>query len=240
MSPKKRDPPEHAATSVLLRSQMEIARVLRELAKERSVVCTDVEGGERLYISRVIHVDPDQVFFTLAYSDEKSANAALLEQPAVVFRAQHRGARVEFSANAPQDIVIDGKAQVRCDFPDALIEYQQREHPRYPVMDDVSLRCVADSAGFAPFEARIADISLGGIGAMTYDNDIKLQPGTVLKGCLVVIPGREAVKVDIEVRYSKTAVLPGGGLINRAGVRFLRTDNKIRALVSNFVVELKD
>ncbi|OGA50625.1 MAG: hypothetical protein A3G25_09010 [Betaproteobacteria bacterium RIFCSPLOWO2_12_FULL_63_13] len=227
-------------TNVLYRSQIEIARVLRLLEREGSMVSAHVANGERLYITRVVHVDLDAGYFLIAFSDEKQANDALLGDETVVFRGNVRQTRVEFSASHPCDTVHDDKPAIRFAFPSVLAQIQRRRFPRYRVPGDVSLRCVADSGGVMPFEARISDISLGGLGAIVYDAGIRLPPGTVLIDCRIVVPEHEPVLVDIEVCYTKPVQLDDGALANRSGVRFVRPEKQVEALVKIFVVDLEN
>jgi hypothetical protein len=44
--------------------------------------------------------------------------------------------------------------------------------------------------------------------------------------------------VDLEVRYTIPDVMPAGALGNRVGVRFLHTDNRIKAMFEVFMDEL--
>lgn len=113
----------------------------------------------------------------------------------------------------------------------ARIPSNRREHPRFRVPSDVPLRCIADCAGVASFEAQIVDISRGGIGGMIYDPGVRLSPGTVLKRCRLVIPGGETIFADLEVRNTRSIVQPGGGLALCSGVRFLDQPKGIDALL---------
>lgn len=228
------------SSGVLYRSRMEIARILADLARDNAILSTDVEHGESLFLTRILHVDPGQEFFVVAYGDERAANAALLGKEVVTFLASHPRFRIEFTASHPVDTLFQGRSAVKMSLPDVLVEQQRRQHRRYPVPADVSLRCVADSAGVVPFEARIADISRGGLGAMVYDAGIQLPPGTILRRSRVIIPGHEAVEVDLEVRYSKPIALPDGTWANRAGVRFVSSEDRIDDLLRVFVTDLDD
>ena len=85
---------------------------------------------------------------------------------------------IEFVATVPSETVFDGAPAVRFAVPQSLVRSQRREHPRFNVPSDASLRCIADSAGVAPFEARIVDVSQGGLGDMIYDPGVRLASGT--------------------------------------------------------------
>ena len=69
------------------------------------------------------------------------------------------------------------------------------------------LRCVADAGGFAPFDAQIKDVSLGGISVLLYPPDVMLEPGTVLAGSRIEIPRSDTIAIDLEVRYSELVTM---------------------------------
>lgn len=225
------------ATGTLFRSRIEITRILKQLARNRAVLSAQVGEDAKLFLTRVLQVDPDGEFLVLAYSEERRANAALLEQASVVFRASDKRGRIEFATRAPSETVFDGAPAVRFALPHMLVRSQLREHPRFKVPADASLRCVADSAGVAPFEARIVDISRGGMGGMIYDADVRLAPGTVLRRCKIMLSGEKAVVADLEVRYTVLMVQPDGRLARRSGVKFLAEPSGINALLKRFVIE---
>jgi hypothetical protein len=155
----------------------------------------------------------------------------------VVFRANDKRGRIEFVTSAPSETVFDGNPAVQFAVPQSLVRSQNREHPRFKVPSDSSLRCIADDAGFAPFEARIIDISRGGLGGMIYDSHVTLAPGTVLRGCKIMIAGRKPVVADIEVRYTVSILQPDGSLAWRSGVKFLGEPKGIVALLKRFIIE---
>jgi c-di-GMP-binding flagellar brake protein YcgR len=224
-------------TAILFRSRIEIGGILEALAREGSTLSAELQNGQRPFLTRVLHVDPQREFFVVAYSEDKAANLRLLEQPAVDLRGVHQGARIEFSAARPADTVFGGRAGIMLEFPVVLVRWQRRHHPRYEAPPEASLRCVADTAGFAPFEARISDISLGGLGTIVCDADIRLPAGSVLRECRIVVPQKEAVVSDLEVRYTRPEVLPDGTRLNRSGVRFLRKTEELEALIRVFMVK---
>lgn len=112
----------------------------------------------------------------------------------------------------------------------------RRGHPRFKVPSDLPLRCIAECVGVATFEAQVVDISRTGVGGMIYDLDIKLLPGTVLKGCRLLIPGSEAIVVDLEVRKTRSIVQADGSHGLRSGVRFLNEPKGIDALLEMLAI----
>jgi flagellar brake protein len=224
-------------TGVLFRSHTEITRILRQLADDHAVLSAEVGDARQLFLTRLLEVDPDGEFFVVAYSEERGANTALLKQAYVVFRAGDKRGRIEFAAATPLETVFDGDPAVRFAIPQSLVRSQSREHRRFKVPSDVSLRCIADGAGVAPFEARIVDVSRGGMGDMIYDPGVRLVAGTVLRGCKIIMSGSEPIIADLEVRYTVSIVQADGSLARRSGVRFLGEPEGIDALLNRFVIE---
>lgn len=224
----------NSGTGALYRSRIEITRILLQLARDRALLSAEVGDAGQLFLTRLLHVDPGGAFFVLASSEERRANIALLEQASLVFRTNDKRGRIEFAATAPSETVFDGNPAIRFALPQALVRSQQREHPRFSVPPDASLRCIADSAGSAPFEARIVDISRGG---MIYDAGVRLALGAGLQKCKIMISGSKPIVADLEVRYSVSFVQPDGSLAWRSGVKFFGKAKGLDALLKRFVIE---
>lgn len=225
----------------LFRSQIEIKGVLDALAQRQITISADIDndrGEELLFLTRLLHVDPAGQFIIIACNRDKAANQALVTCPALVLHASLDNAHIEFAVSDPVDVMLGDVAAIRLRFPDALLRLRRREHARFRLPPRVPLRCVADGGGFTPFEARITDISIGGMGAMIYDVEINLPAGTVLKNCKIVHPHGDAVVVDVEVRYSERVMLPDGEWAHRSGFRFLEHPPGLAELIKIFVVDL--
>jgi len=215
--------------NVLYRSHIEICRILQFLASDNCPVAAAI-GNNQLFASHILSVDPGTGYFVVAYSANKSANSMLFGLPSLEFTANPHGGHLVFQVSNPADMQFDGKPAIQFALPQSVTLKHRREQPRTPVPEDASLRCIADEGGIISFEARIADISPGGLGGLLYSADIVLEAGTILKGCRIIIPGHKAIIADLEVRYTKTITLPDGKSINRAGVRFVQKPDGIETL----------
>ena len=219
--------------NVLYRSRVEICRILQFLVSDSCPVSTEI-GNNRQFVSHILSVDPDAGYFVVAYSADKSANSVLFGLPSLEFSANHHSGHLVFQVSKPTDMQFDGKPAIQFALPQSVTLNHRRKQTRISVPEDVSLRCVADEGGVISFEARITDISLGGMGGLLYGGDIILEAGTILKGCRIIIPGGKAVIADLEVRYTKRIASPDGTSINRAGVRFVQKPDGIETLIDMF------
>lgn len=229
----RQDPAD--STGILIRSRTEIARVLRELCRSGAPLTAYFDEGRRMFLSRLLRVAADEDFVIAEYGLSRPWNAALLGPGAVIFHCNAAQAHVEFPAQGLEEATYQGRPALRFAFPGALARFQRREHARVVVPPRVSLRCIADSGGVAPFEARVIDYSRRGLGAIVFDPRIKVETGTHLKRSKIVFPDASAVLVDLEVRYTQALVLEDGTPGLRAGCRVVGSARDLDKLAAAFV-----
>jgi c-di-GMP-binding flagellar brake protein YcgR len=233
-SQAKKPSPEN----LLYRSRMEICRILQALAQEHSSISANIKHGHP-FSSYVLAVDPVAGHFVIAFCVHKLINAMLLDLPSVEFTATNRqGLHYTFEATSPEETRIDGEHAIQFSLPKSLLMHNRREFPRFPVPPEVSLRCIADEAGYIPFESHINDISQDGLGCLIYDPDINLETGTLLHGCRIILPNGDAVITDLELRYAAKVTLPDGSLANAAGFRFCQKSDELAKLTNQFIQDL--
>lgn len=225
-------------TQVLIRSRIEIAAILQSLVDGNQPLVSHHQIHDQMFIARLHQVCSEQNFIIVGYSDNKTANGEVFAAGSVLFRANHSRGCVGFIAGNPVEYhePVEG---IRFDFPEVVSIEQRRVHKRIQVVPETRLNCLADAEGITPFDARIVDIGLSGVGFMVYDIGIKLQPGTVLTGCRIDLPDGSVARVDIQVMNSVRLVLPDGSLASRAGCRFIGAPDKIDKVLKVFILDLE-
>ena len=123
---------------------------------------------------------------------------------------------------------------IRLDFPKVLSRWK-RVHERAALGQGNALLCVADSEGTLPFEGQVMDISREGLGFLIHAGGTTLEPGTLLKSCIIEMPGYPPYEADLEVCYSQHVVLAGGARGVRSGCRFVELNDRVRELIDNYV-----
>ena len=201
------------------RSATEIARVLDKARQERVTVTAFFPSF--VFESRLLHVDARGGRLVLARSPVEAANAAVLARPRCTFHCDMAGWHVEFVCAQARAVVFQGQGLIQCGFPELLASNPRRQHDRVRITPPLPLRVQADAAGLMPFDAMILDFGAGGIGFLAYATHITLEPGTVLRGCRMVLPGGAQCVTDLEVRYSQAITLPNGRRAMRSGCLFI-------------------
>ncbi len=223
-----------SVTGVLSRSPEEIARVLALLLGGGQKVSCDLAGGEILFESKLLYVDPARAYILLEPGADECATAALLARPRASFHASSSSWQVEFSAAGSQRASHNGVPALRLRFPDILVTRQSRTAERTSVQPHAPLQFVADAGGPISFNGALIDISAAGFAFLQYAPNITLEPGTRLRDCCIALPGRPSATVDLEVRYSRMDALPDGRRAIRSGCRFVDTPPPLKALLASF------
>lgn len=222
---------------LLVRSGIEIGRTLEAMLADGDLVTAVWHQGERLFLSRLLRLDPVQEWFALACDAIPRANEALLASASVTFTCNHRGAHYNFVATSPSALEIDGALALRFAFPLALYAHQRRASPRVQVPARIPLRCEI-AWGPLTLDAEVVDVSLDGIGTIVYGSDVQLAIGSKLERVTIVHPERSPVVVDLEVRYSVRFTGRDGTPSMRSGCRFLGAPHDLHDLIRLFVTEL--
>lgn len=224
---------------LLFHSHIEICRILQMLAHERSHIEAEV-GARYIFKAFMLDLDLAHARFSTTFSANKEANSALLAFPdALEFTAADaQGLLYSFEASAPEETQIDGQPAIHFKLPKVLLLHNRREHERLDTSAAPTLRCIADGAGYMPFESYVTDVSHDGLGVLIYDTNIHLEAGAVLKGSRIILPNGEALTTDLELRHINTTQLPDGTLANRAGFRFLQAPSEITRLIGIFIQDM--
>ncbi len=222
--------------NALLESRIEICRLLVALSKHNHSISADV--GSHIFISHILHVDLRAEHLVLSFCANKELNNLVLESGPLHFTGGFLDAHIAFDLAAPTEVQFNDKPAIQYPLPAAVVLYHRRECPRANVPPEVSLRCIADEGGVMPFESRIIDISHDGFGAIQYEGDINIGPGTILKSCRIMLPGSGSVVADLELRYTLIAIRPDGSAAHRSGFRFLSKPEGLARLTGAFMQDL--
>lgn len=220
-------------TGIMSRNAAEIGRVLAKAKKEGVLIHAFFPSFT--FQAPLLHVDPKAGRIVLARSAMEAANAAVLARPRCTFHCEMGGWHVEFVASEPRAVVFRGHSLIQCRFPELLASNPRRAHDRVRLRSPLPLRVHADAAGIMPFEALIVDLGYGGVGFLAYATSITLEPGTVLRGCRIALPGGQECVTDLEVRYSQAITLGNGRRAMRSGCRLLSACPQLAALTKRLL-----
>lgn len=223
---------------LLVRSGIEIDRILGSIAQSGDTVSADLPS-DVLFLSRLVGVDTEKQAVVVSYSDDKSANSAVLSAKSLALRCHHRGAQFAFTCAGPHQVMHPRGPAIQLRLPTAVIAMQQRRSmPRVQVPAQVSIDCEL-RLGLQAFGARLADVGLDGMGFLVTDATIPLCEGTSLQGARIRRPEGDPVVVDIEVRNVARVTLPDGKRASRVGCRIVAGSTEMEELIRLFIIDLE-
>lgn len=222
---------------LLVRSGIEIERILNTLAAERATLTAKLP--DVVFLSRLVAFDAVQQSVMIAYSDHKPANAAVLGCRSVILMCNQRGAQFAFSCAKPRQVAHAGEPAIRMEAPKMMLAMQPR-HGRSPsrLPREADVRCEF-WVGVISFEVRLVDASLDGRAFLLGDPAIPVCAGTRVQGARISADGREPIVVDLEIDNVMQAVMTGGKRATRIGCRIAAERDKLDKLAGFFIVDLQ-
>jgi c-di-GMP-binding flagellar brake protein YcgR len=208
------------------------------MLEDHDTLIASPQDNEVLFISQLAAVSPPE-HIELACADHKLANSALLDVRKPHFHCSHRGLYYAFVAANPREVQQGGTLVIRLDFPRELLAQQRRSEARLRLPPKAAtLRCDV-SLGALSFEADITDFSMSGMGMITYDAGIRLEPGMRIEDVRIVNRGHAPVLVSLEIRHVAKVLLPDGRLAHRAGCRIRAAQQVMEKLARTFMIKLE-
>lgn len=222
---------------LLVRSGIEIGRLLDAILEDGDALTANLQDGG-LFLSRLLEVDAGAQNMLLAYAEHKPANAAALAASNVTFRCFHRGAQYGFTARQPRNAMHAGQPAIRFAFPSEVIAMQQRRaRTRVQLPDQAPLHCEF-RIGDVAVEAKVADISLDGMGTLLCEGSVRFAAGMRLERVRILHPQHAVVLVGLEVRHVTRVSLANGKLATKIGCRIVSARSDLEKLIRLFVIDL--
>jgi c-di-GMP-binding flagellar brake protein YcgR len=223
---------------LLVRSGIEIGRLLDAMLEERATLAADLPS-QVMFLSHLLEVEPVKGYLRLAYGDYKAANGAALAVPRLTLRCNHRGAQFAFTAEAPQAVIRDGQPCIQCGMPSVMLAIQQRRNAsRVAVPLEAPIDCDL-RMGPQSFVARVVDVSLDGIGTLVSDPTIPLCAGTRIERARIRHPQHPPIEVDLEIRHVTRVRLPNGEQASRVGCKIVSSPAALEELIRLFIIDLR-
>ena len=223
------DPPEF-----LVRSRKEVLRLLNGIVAEGTLMS-------------VSFLDTDHVAATsLIYLDETS-NMLLFECPtdwrdalesetsiggdSIMVACVFEDAKIQFQAGRGALVDLDGTTVVGLAIPEFVWRFQRRRDERHRVAG----LTITLNLGFIECDAEVTDLSMGGIGMMSCNSEVRLEAGEVLRDCAIALPGMGAIMVDLTVQHQSPMRTADGETMARVGCQFTGLSASARQLIAHYL-----
>ena len=219
----------------LVRDPYEIAFVLRQLATKRSTVTAQIEGSQSL-LTTVLGVDQSDVH--VEASAVEAITVAAIRSRSILCTTQLDQVKMQFRMGPCERGTLDGAESIKSRLPDALLRLQRRENFRLATTVGPALTCKFLFEEKKPIEARVLDLSTGGLSLAIPPKAATLHPGMELDECRILLTGFGPVVVDLRVR-SVFLINALTGDVQRVGCQFISLSPDIRNSIQLYIMDVE-
>jgi len=225
----------------LLHSRIEIVAVLRDIVRARGLASVHC-GGQDTLLTPLLCVDAAAGELVFDCSGSERLNEALLRASKLLFVSSHDKVKIRFTTGPATLAWHEGRPALAVRVPDSMLRLQRREFYRVLVPVARAVRCVIPvprAAGVENVEARLHDISQGGVAVILQPGELPAEIGAVYPNCRIVLPEAGNVLVALQVANLHTVTLLNGKHNARIGCRFVNPGMAALALIQRYMMKLE-
>lgn len=221
----------------LLHDPASIRAHLQQLIDRRCMLVASGEAGATSMLTAPLAIQGDILWIDVPPST--AVLQGLLRCTRLSFEGALDRITLRFSSGAPLLGSHDGRPALSICLPESLLHLQRRELMRREPPPG-ALECLVpgrEPAGGPPTIASIRDIGGGGLAVLVTDAALAVEPGDVLPGCVIALPGLGAVQVTLHVRHVRL-VRQRGLEVRHAGCEFVDLPAASQAKLFRYLMQL--
>lgn len=232
-TPTAVQPADASPSNGLVRSRSLVLRVLNSIVTQDLPLSVRFLNAGRTLASSLVFVDEDSNTLLLSCPPEWEM---LLQAPgdSIMVGCIFGDSKIEFQAGACAKVDLDGTPVVGLPIPEFLWRFRRRCDPRQKVSGlEITL-----NMGFLEAEAEVVDLSVGGIGLLNCDRELKLARGETLRNCAIKVPGVGRIPVNLVVQHCRDVDVADGVPATRVGCQFVGLADSTRQLIAHYLQAL--
>ena len=222
----------------LITALREIEFFLQSLAKNGSLIALYPSGSDDFILTTLLKVGSTGLWVEQSNNPDK--NKRLTEAKKLSFVSSLAQVKLQFISEKAAVATHDGYPALFLPFPKSIHRLQRREYFRLTTPIENPLRCMIPDAKKETFhEATIMDISGGGVGLASSEEDTLLAPGKTYTDCRISLPDIGELRCSIEVRNMVTIPTLNGKSIRRAGCAFKNLESSAMVLLQRYITAMQ-
>jgi flagellar brake protein len=216
----------------------EIERILHGLMEKRALITAYSDNNHDFLVTTLVALDPEHKAIFFGAGPDAATDRALCASAKVAFNTAHDQVRVLFNTPSLRQTSIGGEPVLRADMPTELLRFQRREYYRLPTPMSHSVKCSID-LGDKTLDAVVNDISIGGLGVLSYSQNATLKEGEVYHGCRLSLPNAGNYLVSLRVCTLYEQTMRNGAISRRAGCQFIDLAPSVETDIQRYIIRVE-
>ncbi len=223
----------------MLHGHRQIRQLLQDLIDGHALITAYPGGGGNSFVTALIRLSDDERTLVLDASPDAAVNAHVLATDRLVCVTQLDKIRIQFSLGSVAQSQDDGRGAFEAPVPEKMLRLQRREFFRLqvPLLHEVVCAIQARAANGQParVEARVIDISAGGVAVHLAPEAAEFVIGATIDDCTLALPDIEPMALKLEVRNITRHTQRSGTEALRIGFRFTDLPRSADAKIQRYI-----
>lgn len=162
-------------------------------------------------------------------------NTALMDAPQALFSTTLDQIKIQFHTPAISRVVRDNELTFRAHFPLEMLRFQRREYYRLATQITNPIKCYIPIED-GHLETVVSDISVGGIGVLSYRQGLPLEPNKEYHGCRLELPDTGTFLISLIIRTVFDITMKNGLLSHRLGCEFVSLPGYVENEIQRYIL----
>ncbi len=231
---------EGADSNLLIHSKAEIQNILQTICERNTRSALYYDERRNFVLTMLLAVNNEGIWIDPA--SRAVDNRHLLNSNEIVFVSTHNNTKVQFVANTPWQVAYESGNAIFMPLPEHLLRLQRRDYYRLDALPQHQLKCVLNpprNQEQIKHEARVVDISVGGLSLVCQEKDFELTAGSIYPDCEIDLPEIGTLRATLQVRNTFDVTSRSGKTNRRAGCVFVKPDRAVTMPLQRYVASMQ-
>jgi len=216
----------------------EIERILRGVMDRKALVTAYCEDNRDFLVTTLIEIDAAGKALYFGVSPDPAVDRALEASAEVAFNTVHNQIRVLFKTPSLTRVDRAGELVLRAEMPKELLRFQRREYYRMPTPMTHPVKCLIGLDELM-LDTVVLDISIGGVGVLSYAQDAKLKEGDIYHGCRLSLPDASNFVVSLRICTVYEQTVKNGVTSRRVGCQFIGLPASVETDIQRYIIRVE-
>lgn len=225
------------------REPREIRFILRTLIERRAMISAYFGPTGDFLLTAILRMSDDETSLYLDWGADDAINARVENSDLLTCATQLDRVRIQFDLKQVRQSTLAGAKVFLAPVPDAMLRLQRREYYRLttPATHGVTCSVLVGSDGpdASRVEAKVLDISGGGLAVMVPPVGTPFEPDREFHHCRITLPEIGTIEARMRVCSVFRISAANGKPMLRAGCQFIKLPDSKVSMIQRYILRVE-